>query len=195
MTPDDQARPRFITVLTGIAMVARGQKAGLAQFGNTPQAVLAALTPLAAFLLVGAAAAVFGGSADAVADVAAVSIGLLGPLVLSYEVARRWDRAAAWPRFAAAFLWCQWAAPVVLALILVVMATLMAGGLPGDDAASLGILLMFGYGLWLHWFVARHALEISRLRAAMLVLMVNVATMTLISLPQVIDYMVNGSVS
>ncbi len=34
-------------------LVARGRAEGLLQFGDTPQAVLAALAPLAAFLLVG----------------------------------------------------------------------------------------------------------------------------------------------
>ena len=184
--------PAMANLLLGIALVARGRKDGLRQFGNSPQAVLAALTPLVAFMIVGGLVALLGGGGEAVGDVAAVAIGLLGPLVLSFEVARRWGRAAEWPRFAAAFLWCQWAAPVVLACVLLLMATLMAGGLDGEAAAAIGVALLFGYGLWLHWFLARHALDLTALRALALVAIVNLATMALIILPQAADYVLNG---
>ena len=185
--------PPFGKVLLGILLVARGRAEGLRQFGDTPQAVLAALTPLMAFLLVGVVLAVIGGNREAVTDVAGVSVGLLGPLVLSFEVARRWDRAKQWRRFATAFCWCQWAAPLVLAVVLVVMAILMAAGFSGDAAAGTGVAFLFGYGLWLNWFLARHALELSRWRAAAIVVIVNVLTVLLILGPQVADYLVNGA--
>jgi hypothetical protein len=184
--------PPFSKVLLGIFLVARGRSEGLLQFGDTPQAVLAALTPLAAFLLVGVLLAAVGGNREAVTDVAGVSVGLLGPLVLSFEVARYWNRAAQWRRFATAFCWCQWAAPMVLAVVLVVMAILMAIGFSGDAAAGTGVAFLFGYGLWLNWFLARHALDLTRWRAAAMVVIVNVLTIILIVGPQVADYLVNG---
>ncbi len=185
--------PPFGKVLLGIMLVARGRAEGLRQFGDTPQSVLAALAPLVAFLLVGVVLAAIGGNREAVTDVAGVSVGLLGPLVLSFEVARYWNRAAQWRRFATAFCWCQWAAPMVLALVLVMMAILMAVGLSGDAAAGTGVAFLFGYGLWLNWFLARHALELSRARAAVMVVIVNVLTMVLIIGPQVADYLLNGA--
>ncbi len=181
------------SVLIGIARVARGRKDGLLQFGDTAQAVLAALAPLVAFLLVGAVIGLVGGSRDAVEDVAAITVGLLGPLVLSFEFARRWGRAARWYRFATAFCWCQWAAPMVLMAVLVLMAMLMAGGISETAAATVGVGCLFGYGLWLHWFLARNALDLSALRAAILVVGVNVLTTVLIVVPQLADYVVNGS--
>ena len=184
--------PPFGKVLLGIMLVARGRAEGLRQFGDTPQSVLAALTPLVAFLLVGVVLAALGGNREAVTDVAGVSVGLLGPLVLSFEVARYWGRAAQWRRFATAFCWCQWAAPIVLAAVLVVMAILMALGLSGDAAAGTGVACLFGYGLWLNWFLARHALELTRWRAAAIVVIVNVVTMILIIGPQAADYLLNG---
>ncbi len=187
--------PKMGSVLRGIVQVARGQKAGLDQFGDSPAAVLSALTPLVAFLIVGGLVALVGGAADALSDVAAVTIGLLGPLVFSYEVARRWGRGVQWPRFAAAFCWCQWAAPMVLALVLILMALLMSGGMSGDTAAAIGVVILFGYGLWLLWFLARHALDLSAFRAAALVVIVNVMTMGLIILPQVAYYLLNGAAS
>ena len=184
-TPLDKTPPRMAAVLLGIARVARGRKDGLLQFGDTAQAVLAALAPLVAFLLVGALIGLLGGSRDAVEDVAAVTVGLLGPLVLSFEFARRWGRAGQWYRFATAFCWCQWAAPMVLLAVLVLMSVLMAGGMGESTAAGVGVAGLFGYGLWLHWFLARNALDLSALRA--------VLTTGLIILPQLADYAVNGA--
>ncbi len=184
--------PPFSKVLLGIFLVARGRSEGLRQFGDTPQSVLAALTPLVAFMLVGVLLAAIGGNREAVTDVAGVCVGLLGPLVLSFEVARYWNRAAQWRRFATAFCWCQWAAPMVLAIVLVVMALLMAVGFSGDAAAGTGVAFLFGYGLWLNWFLARHALDLTGWRAAGMVAIVNVLTIMLIVGPQVADYLVNG---
>ena len=186
-------RPTGTSVLMGIMLVARGRAEGLRQFGDTPQSVLAALAPLMAFLLVGAVLGLLGRNRQAVTDVAGVSVGLLGPLVLSFEVARRWDRAAEWRRFATAFCWCQWAAPVVLALVLIVMAFLMGLGVSGDSAAGMGVAVLFAYGLWLNWFLAHHALVLTRWRAAAMVVIVNVATAVLILVPQVADYLLNGT--
>ncbi len=192
MKPPGPPRQPVAHVLLGIMLVARGRAEGLRQFGDTPQAVLAALAPLLAFLLVGILLGLLGRNRLAVTDLAGVSVGLLGPLVLSFEVARRWGRAAQWRRFATAFCWCQWAAPVVLAFVLMLMAILMGFGLSDEAAAGTGVAVLFGYGLWLNWFLARHALSLSRLRAAAMVAIVNVATAVLILVPQVADYMLNG---
>ena len=192
MKPPAKTPPRVATVLLGIARVARGRKDGLQHFGDSAQAVLAALAPLVAFLLVGAAIALLGRSRDALEDVAAVTVGLLGPLVLSFEFARRWGRAGRWFRFATAYCWCQWAAPMVLVAVLLLMAVLMAGGTSQTAAAGVGVALLFGYGLWLHWFLARNALDLSALRAVLLVAGVNLLTTGLIILPQLADYAVNG---
>ncbi len=192
MTSPSPPRRPFTNVLLGIMLVARGRAEGLRQFGDTPQSVLAALAPLLAFLLVGVVLGLLGRNRQAVTDAAGVSVGLLGPLVLSFEVARWWGRAPLWRRFATAFCWCQWAAPVVLAAVLMLMAVLMGIGFSGDAAAGTGVALLFSYGLWLNWFLARHALSLTRWRAAAMVAMVNVATALLILVPQVADYLVNG---
>ncbi len=192
MTRPKPPRPPVANVLLGIMLVARGRAEGLRQFGSSPQSVLGALAPLMAFLLVGVLLGVLGRNREAVTDAAGVSVGLLGPLVLSFEVARRWDRGAQWLRFATAFCWCQWAAPMILAVVLVLMAILMGLGVSGDAAAGAGVALLFAYGLWLNWFLARHALSLSAWRAAAMVAIVNVATVVLILGPQIVDYMLNG---
>ena len=113
--------------------------------------------------------------------------------MLSWEVARRWGRADRWPCFAAAFCWCQWATPVVFGAMLVLMSLLMAAGLGGDTALGIGVVALFGYGLWLHWFLAKHALDLTAWRAVLLVVVVNVGTTVLISVPQLADYLLNGA--
>ncbi len=179
------APPPRRNIALGILKLAGGRADGLAHFGNTPQAVLAALAPLTAMLVVAMfLALVGGGPADTLTDLLCVAVGLLGPLVLSFEVARRWGRAEAWFRFAAAFCWCQWAGPMALLGLLFIMAILLAGGVPAETAELAGLLSLVGYGLWLHWFLARHALDLSPGRALALVLGVNAATSVLIILPQ-----------
>lgn len=163
------------TLLLGIIMVACGRKQGIEQFGSTREAFLGSLAPLIAFPLVGTALlAAHGAGRLAAAQFLATLCVLLVPPVLSFELARLWNRRNAWLRFATAFNWCQWAIPVVAMLVLTLAGPLMMGG----DRASLAVLLsVIGiYALWLHWFIARHGLGISGLRAALLVLLVNAAT-------------------
>ena len=59
-------------------------------------------------------------------------------------------------------------------------------GLSEHAATGLLVLGLGGYGLWLHWFLARHGLELSRLRAALLVMGVNLGTACLVLLPRLL---------
>ncbi len=192
MKPPNATPSRMAGVLLGIARVARGRKDGLLQFGETPQALLASMAPLVAFLLVGGALALVSGSRDAVEYVAVLAVLWLAPLVVSFEIARYWDRANEWFRFATAFCWCQWAGPMALVAVMLLMALLMAGGLSENAAAGVGLVSLFAYGLWLNWFLARHALGVSPLRAVIMVVGTNAVTTALIALPQAADYLVNG---
>jgi hypothetical protein len=193
MKPPNPGRPSMRSVLIGILLVARGRSEGLRLFGDTPQSVLSGLTPLVAFLLVGVVAALVGRDRETVSDLLSVAIGFLGPLVLSFEVARRWNRAAQWRRFATAFCWCQWAAPLALVVVLILMAIMMSMGIRPEVAAAVGVALMFVYAIWLNWFLARHALELTALRAVALVAIVNILTVLLILVPQVANQLVNGA--
>ena len=182
MTPEPAAKRN---VALGILRLARGRADGMAQFAGTPQAVLSALAPLVAMMIVALAVALLGAAPPALRDtLVAGGVGLLAQLVLSYEVAQRWGRGAEWFRFAAAFCWCQWAAPLAMAVLIVVMSLMLAAGLPEELTARAGLLALLGYGLWLHWFLARQGLALSRLRALALVLMVDVAAAVLINLPE-----------
>ena len=89
-------------------------------------------------------------------DLLATLCALLAPPVLSYSLARYWGREALWLRFATAFNWCQWAIPAIACLCCWRCSLLIALGVPNDAAGHLWILGLAGYGLWLHWFLARH---------------------------------------
>jgi hypothetical protein len=180
-------RGRPGSIALGIVRLARGRPDGMQQFAGTRDAFLASLAPLIAFPLVGGMLMLLGGGGlTAVSDLLATLCALVGPLVLSFEVARLWRRQQFWLRFATAFNWCQWVIPVVGSVLLLVFGVLAALGLP-RGAARIGVLLgLLSYALWLHWFLARHGLGLSGPRALLLVLAVNLTTAMLVVGPRVI---------
>ncbi len=169
--------PMRTSIPLGILLLARGRADGLRQFGDTPSAFLGSLAPLIAFPLVGAGLMLIqGGGLAAVSDLLATLCALLAPPVLSYEPARWWKREAQWLRFATALNWCQWVIPLLASILLILVYPLLLAIMPLQAAGAAVICAVAGYGLWLHWFLARHALMISRLRAVVLVAVVNLGT-------------------
>jgi len=177
--PLPRGRQRY-GILLGIALLARGRAEGLAQFGDTRQAFLASLFPLVAFPLLGAVLVSLRGEMPSLTDLLATLCALLAPPVLSFSLARRWGRAAQWPRFATAFNWCQWAIPAIALVLLLAVSLLIALGVPDEAAGHLWVLGVAGYGVWLHWFLARRALDLTAARAVLLVVLVNAATVALV---------------
>jgi hypothetical protein len=172
-------------ILVGVMRLARGRADGFSQFGATRESFLASLAPLIAFPLVGCVLMLMGGGGiGAMSDLLATLCALVAPPVLSFEIARLWHRDAAWLRFATAFNWCQWAIPVLGSFLLLALGMLVAVGLPRNAARGLALVGLVGYGLWLHWFIARHGLGLSRLRAAVLVLGINLATVVIVIGPR-----------
>lgn len=168
-------------ILTGIVRVATGRRDGLARFGTTREAFLASLAPLLAFPLVGGVLMLVGGQARAGAtQFLATLCAIIAPPVLSFELARLWGRLPHWLRFATALNWCQWAIPVIAVLLLGIAAPLLAAFMPERLAVAAIIGVIGLYALWLHWFIARHGLELSRVRAGVLIVLVNAGTALLV---------------
>jgi hypothetical protein len=189
-----RAPPRTRRILLGIFRVATGRADGLAQFGDTPEAFLGSLAPLVAFPLVGALLMLGEGQGlAALIDLLATLCALLAPAVLSYEVARRWGRATRWTRFAVAFNWCQWAIPVLAVILVVLAGILLTLGVPSNAGLVLVVAGLAGYGLWLHWFLARHGLGLGAARAVLLVVIVNLGTILLVLGPRVLLLMFGGA--
>jgi hypothetical protein len=180
-------RPQSGSVMLGIMRLARGRADGLGQFGATRDAFLVSLAPLIAFPLVGGVLMLLGGGGlDALSELLATLCALLAPPVLSYEVARLWGREAAWLRFATAFNWCQWVIPVIGSVLLLVLGILIGLGMPRGLGRVVAVLGVVAYGLWLHWFVARHGLGLSVLRAGLMVLGVNIVTVIIVLGPRML---------
>ena len=174
-------------IVLGILLVARGRAEGLALFGATAQAFLASLAPLVAFPLVGGALIALGGEpAAGIAGFLETICVLLGQPVISQFVAERWGRGELWLRYATAFNWCQWVIPALASVLVLAIGLLLSLGMPDAWAAPLLIAGLGVYGLWLQWFLARHALLVSWLRAIALVLIVNVATAAILLGPRVL---------
>lgn len=172
------------SILIGIWRIARGRADGIGCFSSTAEGFLASLAPLLAFPLVGAVLGAFTeGPRRAVTGLAMTLCALLTPAVVSYEVARLWKRKDAWLRFATAFNWCEWILPVLACLIMVPLSVAISLGL-SEGAASATLLGCLGvYGLWLHWFLARNALGLSRFRSGVLVFLVNLGTVVVVMGP------------
>jgi hypothetical protein len=164
------------SVLLGMLRIAHGRRDGVDCFGSSPQAFLSSLAPLIAFPLVGAVLAMFTeGPKRALTRLAMTLCALLTPAVVSYEMARFWQREDAWARFATAFNWCEWILPFLACLVIVPLSVAIKAGM-SETTASLVLLGCLGcYGLWLHWFLARHALALSVFRAVVLVVVVNLS--------------------
>lgn len=174
-------------ILRGIVRVARGKPDGINEFTATTAGFIASLLPLLLFPVLAALRLLSGGhDAAGLADLFASLAVLLAPPVLSYELARLWRREAYWLRFATAFNWCQWLMPALAVVLLIVLSALLHVGLSDDAALALLVFCLAGYGLWLHWFLARHALALSRLRAVLLVLGVNLGTALLVLVPRLL---------
>ena len=181
------------SIALGVMRLARGRADGLQQFGATREAFLGSLAPLIAFPLVGGALMLMGGGGlAALADLLATLCALVAPPVLSFEVARLWGRDALWLRYATAFNWCQWAIPILGSVLMVVLGVMAAFGLPPAIARWMVVLGLVTYGMWLHWFLARHGLGLSGSRAALLVVGVNVVTVLLVLGPRVLLLAVGG---
>jgi hypothetical protein len=172
------------SILLGLFRVALGRADGIACFGSNAQAFLTSLAPLIAFPLVGAGVGLFTeGPRRTLTDLALTLCALLTPAVVSYELARFWNRADFWARFATAFNWCEWILPVLACLIMVPLSIGISMGLDQDVAGLLLLGCLGGYGMWLHWFLARNALGLTRLRAVALVFLVNLGTLVVVMGP------------
>ncbi|HVZ09067.1 hypothetical protein [Rhodopila sp.] len=164
--------------------IAIGRAEGIACFGGTVQAFLASLAPLIAFPLVGAGFGLFTeGPRRALTDLAMTLCAVLTPAVLSFEIARRWNRREAWLRYATAFNWCEWILPVLAVFAMLPMSIAVGAGASQGIVAAGFVLFLGFYALWLHWFLARNALSLSGLRAVLLVLLVNAGTAAAVLIP------------
>lgn len=165
----------------GAFLLARGRADGVLLMEESPQGAArsfwAAAICLPAFLALRFFAWAF--PMDPPPAVLGEEVGLLRPLVaelLGYAVAwmgfalaslplaQSWGCGSRWPRFLCAWNWSN----VVQYLVLLGVAAVSMLGLSMAAGQALGLVAL-GYALWLEWFAARSALQVSGARAAALV--------------------------
>ncbi len=176
-----------MSIWSGMLQLARFRPGGFAAFGGTPQALLNSLAPLLGFPLAGTLLGLATGRGlGAVTDLLVVVVALLTPLVISHALAGAWGRGAAWPRFATASNWCQWMVPLLGAAVVLAATLLDRLGFPVRQLLGAAFVALFLYGLALQWFLARNGLDLSRGRAALLVVSSILGTAVLVMVPQML---------
>jgi len=120
-----------------------------------------------------------------------LALQLLGYVIdwAGFALLTRWlagimGRAGAWPRFIAAWNWCN----VVQYLLLVAAALPPLLGLP-EIAGETAWLVATGWALWIEWYATRLALEVNGLQATGIVLLDQAVAFILLA---VIDAMSGG---
>lgn len=156
--------------IAGALLLARGRAEGIAAFQPTMEdaraSFLAALFCLPIFLLLRAGfpapgSAVVDPMRGLAADLIAYVCSWAGFALASLPLTEALGRRAMWPRLIAAWNWVNFVQYLVLgALALPAML-----GVPGSVSDALG-LVGLGYAIWMQWFAARAALQVSGLRAA-----------------------------
>lgn len=113
-------------------------------------------------------------------DLLGYVIAWTGFALVSRSVARRLGRVEQWPRYIAAWNWCN-----VAQYALLVMAGLPGLlGVPEFLQQTLGLIAL-GWALWLEWYATRLALEVDVLPAVGLVLL-DIALVYLVDLVTVV---------
>jgi hypothetical protein len=159
-------------IMRGLWLLARGRRAGIAEFGNSTDALAASLAPLIAFPLVGAAVAGLQGAWQAgVIDLLSRLCAVLAVPVITYEFARATGCEDKWLRTVTALDWSFWAIVPLMFVAAFAGAGLVAAGLALHLAAGIMLGACAAYLLWLHWVIARAGLEIGAGQAALLVLL------------------------
>jgi hypothetical protein len=163
-------------ILLGLLKLARGDKAGIAEFGNSEPAFTASLAPLIAFPLVGAALTALSG------DWKSAALGLLARLsavlalpVITYEFAARTGHAGTWLRTATALNWSFWVIIPLLLLASFAGAGLFVAGLPMHAVITVIFGVLAAYLLWYHWIIVRAGLMLPAGQAALLVGLIGAA--------------------
>jgi hypothetical protein len=177
LTPSG-ARPSGASgsILRGVFMLARGNKAGIAEFANTGDGLSASLAPLIAFPLVGGGIIAYSGQPRlaAIAVLSRVS-GVLALPVITHAYAEFLGREHSWLRTATALNWSFWLLIPLLFVGAFGGAMLVTAGVPDLKAEETVIVLLGMYMLWLHWFTVRCGLGLSTAQAIGLVILSNLA--------------------
>jgi hypothetical protein len=168
----------------GLLLIGTGRAAGFAQFGATPEAFLASLAPLLGFLIV--LCGLLAWSSRPLAGLMVfltLLCCLLAPPVIADLFCRLWQRRQHWALYANVLNCAQWLMLAALLLLLPLASLGVSLGLPLDQVSRLTMAAFGLYVMWFHWFTARHVLDLSPLRALLVMLAVVFGTGLLLQAP------------
>ena len=181
--PAKKRRPNGRLAL-GLMLIGTGRPAGFTQFGASVEAFLASLAPWLGLLVVLAGAIAWSGRPGlGLAFFLVALCNLLAPAVIADGFCRVWDRRQHWALYANVLNCAQWLTLAVIVLLLPLATLAVAAGLSQDSAVRLLMAVLVAYVMWFHWFAARHALQVSRGRALLVMLGVLFGTALLVHLP------------
>ena len=168
----------------GLFLLGTGRPAGLAQFGTDPESYLASLAPLLGLQIVmGLVFAVDAGAVHGALFFLIMVCNLLAPPVLAHLFCQWWTCLGRWPLYANVLNWSVWLMVSVAIILLPLARVTLAFGVSPMAAAGLLVGGLSAYALWFHWFLARHALALSRARALLVMAGVVFGTGLLLQVP------------
>ena len=181
--PGRPRRPNGRVVL-GLLLIGTGRTVGFAQFGASTEAFLASLAPCLGLLIVLAATLAWAGHpGSGLALFLYTLCNLLAPCVIGDLFCRLWDRRQNWALYANVLNCAQWLMLAVLILLISAASFAVRLGISPQQAAGIAAPVLAIYVAWFHWFAARHALQISRVRALVVMLAVVFGTTALLYVP------------
>ncbi len=168
----------------GLLLIGTGRPAGFAQFGGNADAYLASLAPWLGLLIVLSGVLAWSGHPWPAAAFFLLAVcNLLAPVIIADVFCRLWDRRQHWALYANVLNCAQWLMLAALLLLLPFASVSVLFGLSQEGAARLLLGLLAAYTLWFHWFAARHALQVSAGRAAIVMLCIVFGTGLILQLP------------
>ena len=168
----------------GLLLVGTGRSAGFAQFGATVDAYLATLAPWLGLAIVLAGVLAWSGHARAALTFLLLAVcNLLAPAIIADAFCIAWDRRRNWALYANILNCAQWLMLAAILLLLPFASATVLFGLSQEQAAQVLLAALAAYTLWFHWFAARHALQVSAGRAALVMLGVVFGTGLILQVP------------
>jgi hypothetical protein len=175
-------------VLKGVFLLARGKAAGIAEFGNSNDALLASLAPLIAFPLVATLLIGLEGQPEsAIESFLSRLCVVLAVSVTTQALAAVAKREALWVRTATALNWSFWLIIPLLLMAGFTGAVMVSAGMSQMVAIYILISAMGAYLFWFNWFTVRCGLQVGIIQALGIVVMTNMIVLLLSVAPIMID--------
>jgi len=171
----------------GLLLIGTGRSAGFVQFGATRDAFLASLAPWLGLVIVLSGTIAWAGKPIVALAFFLVTIcNLLAPAVIADAFCRLWQRRENWALYANVLNCSQWLMVAAFLLLLPLASLTVPLGASLQTATWLLMASWASYVIWFHWFAARHALNISRGRAVVVMLTVIFGTGILLQIPSLL---------